>query len=172
MPDVRLDAAGRLQAGALAERLRRDPLDAVYTSPLERALETAACLTPAPRLSEAVIEIDYGAWTGNSFASLDNDPQWQRWNAERGQARPPCGESMIEAQRRAVQEIRALCRRHDGGRIAIVSHCDIIKSVLMAWLGMPLDAWSRFEISPASISVLVAWADGGKVLSMNEAVPA
>jgi len=54
MPDVRLDAAGRLQAGALAERLRRDPLDAVYTSPLERALETAACLTPAPRLSEVM----------------------------------------------------------------------------------------------------------------------
>jgi broad specificity phosphatase PhoE len=171
MPDVRLGAVGRRHAHALAERLRRESVETVYTSPLERAQETAAVLGPAPVMNNAMTEIDFGAWTGRSFTSLGSDPEWQRWNSERSTARAPGGESMAEAQDRAVREIASLGRRHDDGRIAIVSHCDVIRAVLLNSLGMSLDAWWRFEISPASISVLIVWAGGGKVLSMNETVP-
>ncbi len=168
MAGVGLGDRGRRQAAALAERLRREAIACVYTSPLQRARETAAFLAPAPVVSEAMTEIDLGAWAGRSFAALEGDPDWQRWNAERSRVRPPGGESMAEAQHRAMRELAALSARHPDGRIAVVSHCDVIKAVLACWLGLPLDAWSRFEISPASVSIVVAWAGGGKVLGLNE----
>lgn len=176
MPGVTLGEEGHRQARALAGRLAGEAIEAVYSSPMERARETAAPvaarLSLEPHVEDGVTEIDFGHWTGRDFASLDGDAAWTRWNAERGTARPPGGESMAEAQARALGALERLRARHPEGRVAVVSHADVIKSVLAAILGIALDGIGRFEIQPASISALALWPGGGKVLSMNETLRA
>lgn len=176
MPGVGLGTVGRRQADALASRLRRERIEAVYTSPVDRARETAervaAPLGLRAQLRDALSEIDFGEWTGQSFASLDGDPRWMAWNTARASGRAPGGESMGEAQARAVGAVERAGAEHPGGRVALVSHADVIKGVLAAFLGLSLDAHARFDIAPASLSALAVWQEGGKVLSMNETLPA
>jgi broad specificity phosphatase PhoE len=179
MPGVGLGEAGRRQAEALARRFAAaggGGVDAVWTSPLQRARETAepvaARIGLPVRVSGALCEIDFGAWTGQAFDALRDDPRWRRWNEARAGGRPPGGESMAEAQARAVGEVERARAEHPDGAVVLVSHGDVIKAVLAGVLGLSLDAHARFEISPASVSALAVWDGGGKVLSMNEAVAA
>ncbi len=176
MPGVGLGEAGQRQAEALARRFACEGVDAVWTSPLQRARETAepvaARLGLAARPSDALCEIDFGAWTGQAFDALRDDPRWRRWNEVRAGERPPGGESMAEAQARAMGEVERARAEHPNGAVVLVSHGDVIKAVLAGVLGLSLDAHARFEISPGSVSALAVWDGGGKVLSMNEAVVA
>jgi broad specificity phosphatase PhoE len=176
MPGVTLGDHGRRQAAALAGRMERESITAVYSSPLERARETAAPIAArlglVPRIAEGAVEIDFGAWTGRGFASLDGDPSWERWNAARATARTPGGESMTEAQSRAVNAMVRLHRDHPEERVVVVSHCDVIKAVLAHYLAISLDGLQRFDVAPASVSTLAVWDGGGKVLGMNEVVAA
>ncbi|MFH5923586.1 histidine phosphatase family protein [Roseomonas xinghualingensis] len=174
MPAVNLGELGRRQADALADRLGGERISAIYTSPLERARETAAPIAQRiglhPQASDPITEIDFGRWTGRSFDSLGSDPDWTRWNESRSTARPPGGESMGEVQSRVTGELSRLQQDHPEGRIVLVSHCDVIKAALASHLRLSLNDLGRFEIAPASVSILVAWGSEGKVLGMNEAV--
>jgi broad specificity phosphatase PhoE len=172
MPGVALGEAGRRQAAALARRFAGQAVDAVWTSPIDRARETAEPIAGrlglSARIGDGLSEIDFGGWTGLPFDVLRDDPRWRRWNEARGSERPPGGESMAEAQGRAVAEVERARAEHPDGRVVLISHGDVIKAVLAGVLGLPLDAHGRFEISPASVSALAMWEGGGKVLSMNE----
>lgn len=172
-PGIPLSDIGREQAASLAASLAGVPLVRLLTSPVQRARETAQAIAVShPNLAAAVDpgfdEIDFGEWTGRGFAELENDPAWRRWNSERALARPPGGESMAEAQRRAWQALNAAAARHSGETIAIVSHCDIIRALVAQVLALPLDAVHRFDVDPASVSRLVIGDWGAKVLSLNE----
>jgi broad specificity phosphatase PhoE len=172
MAGVGLGEAGRRQAAALARRFAGEAVDAVWTSPLDRARETAepigGRLGLAVQVRGGLSEIDFGEWTGQGFTALRDDPRWHRWNEARGSERPPGGESMAEAQARAMGEVERARAGHPDGRVVLISHGDVIKAVLARVLGLPIDAHARFEISPASVSALAMWDGGGKVLSMNE----
>ena len=175
MPGVGLGEAGLAQAEALARRFgdgHRGAVNAVWTSPVQRARETAEPIALRLGLlawdSDALCEIEFGAWTGATFEALRDDPRWHRWNEARGDERPPGGESMVEAQARAMNEVERAREEHPDGCVVLVSHGDIIKAVLAGVLGLPLDAHARFEVPPASVSALAVWDGGGKVLSMNE----
>ena len=177
MPGVGLGRTGLRQAEALARWFAgRAPVAAVWTSPVQRARETAGPVAGRLGLpvrdSDALCEIDFGDWTGRSFDELRDDPRWRRWNEARGGERPPGGESMVEAQARAMGELDRAREEHPDGGVVLVSHGDVIKAVLAGVLGLSLDAHARFEISPASVSALAVWDGGGKVLSMNETVVA
>lgn len=175
MPGVVLGEAGRSQAEALARWMAQEGADMLYASPLERARQTGEAIARrlgiGMEISEALMEIDCGAWTGRSFGDLEADPRWTEWNEARATARIPGGESMMQVQARAVAELVRLRDKHPGARIALVSHADVIKAVLAAFLGLPLDQHMRFEIAPASCSTLVLWpggaAGGGKLLNLN-----
>nr|WP_211113889.1 histidine phosphatase family protein [Azospirillum picis] len=186
MAGVTLGDRGRAEADALAQRLSAQRLSAVLSSPLERAQETAAPIAArqglAVTVDPALNEIDLGAWSGKRFEELHGDPAWELWNRARTHARPPAalpppagsptagsgGESMAEAQTRIAAALDRLRRANPGGRLALVSHADLIKAALAHALGLPLDFHSRFEISPASVSVVVAGDWGLKVHSINE----
>ncbi|MCR0982865.1 histidine phosphatase family protein [Roseomonas populi] len=176
MPGVTLGETGRAQAAALAGHLARARIEAVHSSPMERAQETAAPVASqlglGVRTDEAFTEIDFGTWTGRSFEALNGDPDWVRWNTHRATAGTPGGETMAAAQARAVAGAERLRAANPEGRIAVVSHADVIKAVLAHFLRLSLDEIHRFEIAPASISALALWEGDGKVLSMNEVVPA
>lgn len=173
MPGVSLGEVGKAQAARVAERLSGEGLSAVYSGPLERACETAE---PIARLAAAapvavaagLDEIDVGAWTGRSFADLDGDPRWASWNAGRARAETPGGESMRAVQDRVVGELDAIRERHRGGRVAAVSHADVIKAAVCGVLGLSLDRYGAFDVAPASVSAVVLWQGGGKVLTLNE----
>ena len=157
-PGVHLSELGRAQAERLAQRLAAASLDAVYTSPLERARETAEPLARrlglTARVVEALGELDFGGWTGRALAELDARADWRRFNALRSIAGAPGGELMLEVQARVVRALEAMRREHPEGRCAVVSHGDVIRGALAHHAGVPLDLFQRLEVGPASVSVL------------------
>ena len=176
MAGVHLGAAGKAQAESLARHFANENMAGIYASPLERAVETAepiaVRLGKPLEISEAIAEIDFGAWSGTSFEALAQDPRWATWNSARSISRPPYGETMLEAQGRIVGAMEQLRSRHAEQSIILVSHSDIIKAALLYHLGMPIDAYARFDVDPASISTLVVGDWGSKVLRLNEVVAA
>ncbi|HEY2904516.1 MAG TPA: histidine phosphatase family protein [Vicinamibacterales bacterium] len=155
---VHLNAAGREQVARLAERLRYVSLVAVASSPLERALETATPIAANHQIDVQTIasltEFEVGQWAGRTFASLDGTVAWQRFNAERSLTRAPGGELMLDVQRRGISALLELQARHPSGSVAVVSHGDVIRAMLLYALGMPIDFFHRLDVAPASISVL------------------
>jgi probable phosphoglycerate mutase len=157
-PGLHLSAAGREQAAALAERLRPVRLDAVYSSPLERCLETAAAVA-APRglevaTLEAVGEVRYGAWTGRPLKELARLALWQTVQRQPSAARFPEGESLYEMQARSVAALERLRGAHPGQTVAVCSHADVIKAVVAHYLGMHLDLFQRLVVGPASLTAV------------------
>lgn len=175
-PGHLLNAAGRRASATLAEQLAAVPLSAVYSSPLERAQETAAAIAEPHRLevrtAPALHELDYGEWTGASFDELREDPRWREWNESRDTARVPGGESMVEAQRRVIEGIEALRQMHDGDVVAAVSHADIIRAALGWWLGIPLGMLQRLAVEPARTSMIDLGGGSPRVLWVDAPVAA
>jgi probable phosphomutase (TIGR03848 family) len=171
-PGVHLNDEGRNQAQRLVQRLRDVPVDAVYSSPLERALETAEPLASARGLAvhqrPRLIEIGFGDWTGREIASLEEDAHWKRFNNFRSGTRIPAGELMTEVQTRVVDELEELRRNHPDGTVALFSHADVIKCAVTFYCGAPLDFMHRFEISPASVSIITLADWGPLVLAVND----
>ena len=171
-PGVHLNERGRAQGERLAERLSRAPITAVYTSPLERARETAAPVAARLGLEvwveEALGEIRFGAWTGRTLEELSTAPRWREFNAFRSGTRVPGGELMLEAQTRAVVALDRLRERHGGEMVALVSHGDILKAVIGYYAGIPIDLLERLAVDPASVSVLVVHDRGARLLRLND----
>jgi probable phosphoglycerate mutase len=158
-PEQGLTETGRAEAEATAGLLRGEPMAAIYASPRVRTQETARIMADgrgiALRTDSALDEIDFGEWTGRSFDDLAGDPRWDRWNGHRSTARCPGGESMADAQERAVAFVQALTTQHDGEQVAIVSHCDIIRALLCWNEERSLDTVLQVEVEPASVHRIV-----------------
>ena len=171
MAGVHLNEEGKAQAEILAERLGRISLDAIYSSPLERTVETATPLAERHgleiRTSENLAEVDIGDWSGMSFDQLVNDPLWKRYNTFRTGTRPPNGELILEVQQRIVVEIERIRSEYPEGIVAIMSHADPIKTVLCYYAGIPPDFLPRLEISLASVSAISINDHGPRILCMN-----
>jgi probable phosphomutase (TIGR03848 family) len=170
-PGVRLNARGMQQAEELPRRFAGIPVSAMYVSPLTRTQETAAPLAASFGLSintvEDINEVDYGEWTGCRIRDLLQDPRWQQFNSFRSSTPIPGGESALMIQARMVAFVTSLHARHGDLRIVVISHGDPIKAVLMHYLGIPLDLFSRIEIGPASVSILRVSENDARVLALN-----
>lgn len=172
MPGVALDARGRAEAAAAGRLLATRAVSLVRYSPVERAAETAAIVAAAcgvPAEPDPLLtEVDFGRWTGSAFAELADDPDWHRWNTERGTARVPNGETMAEAQARIVAALDAAVRGPDGRTVAMVGHSDVIRAAVAAVLGLPLDQLLNFDIDPASLSTILAGPGWARLVRLNE----
>jgi probable phosphoglycerate mutase len=163
---------GRRQAEIAAERIAElQRVDAVYSSPLERAKETAAPIAAArglrTQIDRGLFECDFGDWTGAELKQLMKLPEWQTVQRAPSTFRFPNGESFTEMQTRMVSTLDRLRRQHPGGTIVCVSHADTIKAAVAHALGTHIDLFQRIVISPASITA-IAWGAGGPtVLSVN-----
>jgi probable phosphoglycerate mutase len=170
-PGTHLNDVGRLQVAQLVERLREVPLTAVASSPLERTRETAQPIANDHGLTVEIVpellEYDVGDWTGATFSALQSNEMWLRFNRVRSLTRPERGESMIDVQHRAVSALLDLRRRHASGQVAVVSHGDVIRAMLLYVLGMPIDFYDRLEVSPARISLIELRDDLARVLLVN-----
>ncbi|HEY0884853.1 MAG TPA: histidine phosphatase family protein [Ramlibacter sp.] len=172
MSGVALNAEGQAQAHQLVERLRDRTIAAIYSSPVERAQQTAAPLVKARGLAVAIddafSEIDFGEWTGRTFAELEADhDRWRTWCDRKSLAAAPGGEAFTAVQRRVLDGLEGLRRRHPDEAIVVFSHGDIIKAAVAGVLGLSVDHIERFEIAPASVSVIDAGNGWSKVKLVN-----
>ena len=170
---LRADAPPRLQR--LTERFTREPLAAVYASPISRAQETAKAVAASReglevRTREGLNELDAGDWTGLSFEQMAADPAHRVWNSVRSLGRIPGGESMLEVQLRMIAVLEEIRRAHAEQAVAVVSHGDPIKAALLYLLGLSLDAFQRIEVEPGSVTTVVVGDWGAKLIRLNEAV--
>jgi probable phosphomutase (TIGR03848 family) len=171
-PGVHLSARGRDQSDAVARRLAGLPIAAVYSSPLERCMETAEPIADTLGLSvrteSGLLETDMGSWTGKTFAQVRRARLWARILAVPSAARFPDGESLAEVQARAVAAVEAIGRRHPSRPAVVVSHGDPIRLALAHYAGMHLDFFQRLEVAPASVSVVAIGDHGPRVLRLND----
>ena len=169
--DVALNSRGAEQADRLARRLLADRPVEIHASPRRRTRQTAQAIASHAQMEVKIMdnldEIDFGAWTGASFAQLASDPRWDAWNARRSTASAPEGESMASAVARAVEH----CERHRGDTdeaILCVTHGDIIRGTVAHYLGLSLDGIHGFDVEPASITRLRLTRQNTCLLTMNE----
>lgn len=172
-PNVHLNDEGKAQAEALGKRLADAPIKHIYSSPLERTLETAAAIQqhhPALTIQQntEIGEVRYGDWEGMSIATLATRKMWHLVQEYPSRAYFPNGETMRGVQTRAVNAIEQLAAQHPREMIVIVSHADLIKMVLAHFLGMHLDNFQRIVISPASVSTLGLGYGRPYVASLND----
>lgn len=168
---IPLNATGRQEAMAIAAYLADVPIDAVFASPVRRTAETASLIVrgkkvrvqPAPEMAE----IEYGRWAGKTFQEVTSDKNYQTYHTRPRHAQAPGGEKMTAVHKRAVGFIETLRRRHESGRILVVSHADVIKAVLVHYLGLDLNDILRFRIDNGSLSLL--WFNGTRrrVMAIN-----
>jgi probable phosphomutase (TIGR03848 family) len=171
-PGVHLNTRGQQQSRALVETLAGAPLKAIYSSPLERALETAGPLAAACGLEVCTLpgltELDPGEWQGKTLKALRRLKLWRVVQGAPSRMRFPGGESFVEAQQRIVRELEQLCARHDAqDLVACVSHADPIKLAVAFYLGLPIDLFQRLAVSPASITALHLGESGSQLVTLN-----
>jgi probable phosphomutase (TIGR03848 family) len=172
LPGVHLNDHGEAQAKALAEKLGAAPIKALYSSPLERAMETAAPLAEALKLEIQVrpglIETDIGEWSGLSWKSMRRLKVWRTVQLAPSLFRFPGGESFAETQHRICKEIETICYEHEPKDIiACVSHADPIRLAIAYYIGLPLDNFQRLSVSPASITALSIGESSSHLLNLN-----
>jgi probable phosphomutase (TIGR03848 family) len=171
---VHLSERGQEQAQALAMKFSKIKLNAVYASPLERAVETAQPLAEAQGLEiitrPGLLEIGYGTWQGQSLKALHRRKLWPVIQSTPSLARFPEGESFPEAQARIIAEVEQLRRKHRSPKanFACIFHSDPIKLALAHYAGIPLDLFQRLLIEPASVSVLAIDAKHVHIVQMND----
>jgi len=170
---VHLNEEGRAQASALAQRLAQVPIAAIYSSPLERAMETAQAVAAPHALGitivESIGEVRYGEWTGAELKELKQHPLWAGVQFYPSTTRFPGGETLGEVQCRAVAALEALRAQHDERTLIVaVSHADVIRLVLAHYIGIHTDLFQRLVIAPASVSALHFGKMGVHLVAYNE----
>lgn len=174
LPGIHLTEHGQSQAERLAEQLREAGLKGVYTSPLDRARETAKPIGKAADLPVSIRpglgEIDIGSWEGLSLKAAQRRKLWASIQFAPSVTRFPEGESFIEAQARIVSEIEHLRSLHTGRKAAFacISHADPIKLAIAHYLGLSLDLFQRLVVSPASVTTMQLTEHGARLLAMND----
>ena len=173
--DIPLSEPGRRQAELLAERLKLIPLEALYSSPLKRAVETARLISQLtglqPILDERLVELDYGEWEGRSLADiLKNDLETYRtWDADPARVAPPGGETGLAAQHRIVSFLDSLAAKHPQGHVLVVFHKTVCRLAICHVLGMsPSEYRRRLILGNAALSTIQSQPWGWQLVTFND----
>lgn len=174
LPGVHLNEKGQKQAQALADALIDVPLKAVYSSPLERAMETAAPIAEPHKLKIVqepdLMDTDIGKWQGRSWRVLGLTKIWKIVQNAPSRFRFPNGESFIEAQTRCANALERIIQKHNKPKdiVAVVFHADPIRMAVAHFLGMPLDHFQRLSCDTGSITVIHASESRANLVKMNQ----
>jgi probable phosphomutase (TIGR03848 family) len=171
-PGIHLSEEGREQARALAGRLDGIPVRGIYASPLERCMETATAIATTGRLTPVpvpgLMEVGYGGWTGRPLAQLARTALWKRVQQSPSSVRFPDGETLAEAQHRAVEAVERVAEQHPKDVVVAVSHADVIRLMLAHFAGVHLDLFQRLIVSPASVSAVLLGDRVPRILRLND----
>jgi len=177
LPEIHLNERGQKQAQALGEALTHVPLKAIYSSPLERAIETAQPIADShkleilqePRLKDA----DVGKWQGKSLKVLRLTNAWKIVQHSPSRFTFPEGESFIDVQTRIVDALEAIVRKHNKPKdvVAVVFHADPIKLAVSHFLGLPLDHFQRLSCDTGSVAAIYVSDMGANLIKLNQRPP-
>lgn len=174
-PGVHINAQGQREADELARRTAHLPIEAIYSSPLERAVDTANAIANCHKLpvqiTNGLMETHAGEWTGRKLSELNGTDTWKAIQTKPIGVQLPGGESIDEVQTRMVSAIEEIRKNHPDGIVAIVSHADPLKSVVAHYLAWDLNNFQRIAISPASVTVLQVDDKGASLLRTNDTGP-
>lgn len=157
---VPLNVEGRAQAERSAKFLGSANFEAVVTSPVARAIETAEIIARHGGLTverdERLAEIDYGDWVGRSFSEVaaQNPAVWEEYHTNPGGVIVPGGEAIADVVKRVGDAMGDIQGRFHDGRVAIVSHADVIKIAILHLLDLDLGKIGRFTIDNCAIMLV------------------
>lgn len=168
MVDNVLDELGRRQADEIAAAVGE--VDAIVSSPLARAVETAGPLAARSgvgiEIDERWIELDYGQWEARPVADVPA-ATWDRWRTD-PHFRPPGGESLFELNERVSQACEDLLERARHGTVAVVTHVSPIKAAVAWALGVHDEISWRMRVDQAQISRVAVRGDRPSLVSFND----
>ncbi|MBI3170814.1 MAG: histidine phosphatase family protein [Chloroflexi bacterium] len=177
IPGVHLNEKGQKQAQALAEALRDVPIKAIYSSPLERAMETASPIAESHKLKimqePDLMDTHIGKWQGKSWKVLRLLKVWKIVQNAPSRFRFPEGESFPECQLRIVNVLERVIQKYNKPQdiVAVVFHADPIKLAVAHFLGMPLDHFQRLGCDTGSLTALHAGESGAHLIKLNQRPP-
>lgn len=178
LPNIHLSEKGIKQSQQLSERLGNFVVAQLRVSPMERCFETIS-----PWLNDVVLknspdfepiidpslnEVDYGDWSGRKLITLARKKEWRTVQESPSRMYFPGGEGIAQMQSRAMSVVHELAKLPDSKTAVIVSHGDVIKSIVASALGTHLDEFQRIIIDPASVSVLDYSGIKPRVLLLND----
>ncbi|NPA49492.1 MAG: histidine phosphatase family protein [Thermodesulfobacteria bacterium] len=169
--DVPLSERGLEQSRRLVDGLREISLTAVYASDLERAALPARWLAEERQiplhLRPGLREIDFGAWSGKSFAELLQIPEFSARLEEPEKISPPGGESLLELQERGLLVLEEIRQKFCGGTVAVFTHGGLIRVLLLHALGAGLRNFFRLQQDYAAVNLLDIFPQGSVVRLVN-----
>ena len=177
LPGVHLNERGQKRAQALGEALKDVPIKAIYSSPLERAMETAVPIASARKLQIIqeldVMETDMGKWQGKSWKVLRLLKVWKIVQDSPSRFRFPDGESFPEMQTRIAGALERIIKKHNKPHdiIVVVFHADPIKLAVSHFLGLPLDNFQRLSCDTGSLTAIHASDSGANLVKLNQRPP-
>ena len=178
LPNIHLSEKGIKQSQQLSERLGNFAVAQLRVSPMERCFETIS-----PWLNDVVLknspdfepiidpslnEVDYGDWSGKKLITLARKKEWRTVQESPSRMYFPGGEGIAQMQSRAMSVVHELAKLPDSKTAVIVSHGDVIKSIVASAVGRHLDEFQRIIIDPASVSVLDYSGIKPRVLLLND----
>jgi probable phosphoglycerate mutase len=160
----------------LADALKDVPIKAIYSSPLDRAMETVVPIAKSLGLvihkEKGLLETNVGDWQGKSLKRLYLHKHWKVVQRAPSRAQFPNGETFHECQDRVVSTIDAILSRHKPKDIvACIFHADPIKLAVAHYIGMPLDQFQRLGCDTGSVSVLAIGEMGANLMKLNQRPP-
>jgi len=176
LPDVHLNERGYQQATELADALKQIPIKAIYSSPLERAIETGEPIVKGRRikiqLRPELMDTDIGKWQGRTIKHLNRTKKWKIVQQAPSRFTFPDGESFLETQTRVVSCLDEIAAPHKPNDIvAVVFHADPIKLAVAHYLGMSLDHFQRLACDTGSVTVLYLSETGAHLIKLNQRPP-
>ena len=173
--DVPLSALGEHHVEAASRRVARDwRIEALYASPLQRCLATAARIAAATgveaRPLEGLVDIDYGDWTWRTHEEVarEQPEAWKVWHETPDEMRFPGGESLADMAERATDALRTVSEAAPNGCIALVTHDAVVRALVIQSMGLSLRLYHRLTVAPASISELDLVHAGPGVVRLSD----
>jgi probable phosphoglycerate mutase len=169
-----LNETGEQQVERLASRLKAEGIQAVYSSPLQRSLDTAQAIARYHQIEVSIepglVELNLGEIEGTMIEDLNMSFTELLITSPQGENLPriPGGESLVEVQQRAWSTVQRLVSQHPDGTIAIVSHFFAILTIICAALTLPLPQIRRLRLSPGSISTLTFDGQTPRLVLFND----
>ncbi len=176
-PGVHLNERGQKQAQTLAEALTHVPIKVIYSSPLERAVETAEPIATSHKLEiiqePRLMDADVGKWTGKSLKTLRHTNAWKVVQQSPSRFQFPEGESFMDLQTRIVNALESIVKKHNKPKdiVVVVFHADPIKLAVSHFLGLPLDHFQRLSCDTGSLSALYVGEMGANLIKLNQRPP-
>ena len=176
LPGISLSKRGAQQAQDLVERLGPSTFDSVRVSPMQRCEETIVPWLKSGyskgiksyHIDEALIEMNYGSWSGRKLSSLSREKMWKEIQDRPSTVKFPDGERMRAMQKRALTSIAAALDEKKNGTHLFVSHGDVLKAMIASLLKMKLDDFQSLVIDPASVTIVDFDGSKSRLLAFND----